>query len=339
MNKRARIEAALQGRIPDRVPFGMWLHNFAEENSDAALANETTRLYERFDFDFIKPQSRPYCFAQMWGQEFKASSHRDTLPQVTRFVVRGAGDLQNINAVAAGKGALEEQIRAFRMIRRVVGNEVPIIATIFSPLTNMTLMHEGGFDSAQELTRTAPESLERALTNMGKTLRDYARMCIDEGVDGIFYACTTGNHGQASDEEFERFQRPLDELILEGAHGGSMNVLHMCGTHLMAERFKDYNVHAFSWGTTPNNPTLRQMHAMTGKAVLGGAPGKPSFGSMDADELFRHVTASLAEMDGRNHILGPDCSINSNSPPSLIDVVAEAAKSYRIGFPEKASQP
>lgn len=336
MKKRTRIEAALHGRVPDRVPFGMWLHNFAEENSDAALAKETIRLYERFDFDFIKPQSRPYCFAQMWGQEFKASTHRDTLPQVTRYVVRNEGDLQNISAVAADQGALQEQIRAFAMIRRAVGNEVPIIATIFSPLTNMTLMHEGGFNAALGLQKTAPTSLERALKNMGKTLRDYARMCIDEGVDGVFYACTTGNHGQATDDEFDRFQRSLDELILEGAHGGNMNVLHMCGTHLAAERFKDYNVHALSWATTPHNPTLKQMQAMSGKAVLGGAPGKPSIGSMDPDDLARHVAASLAEMDGCSHILGPDCSINSNTPPSLIDVLAQTVKSYQIGLTGKA---
>ena len=69
MHKRSRIQAAIDGRAVDRVPYGIWLHNFAEESTERALADETVRLYERFDFDFLKPQSRAHCFGQMWGQE------------------------------------------------------------------------------------------------------------------------------------------------------------------------------------------------------------------------------------------------------------------------------
>jgi uroporphyrinogen decarboxylase len=50
--------AALQGAPVDRVPVSLWLHNFATENSAETLAAETARLARRFEWDFLKPQSR-----------------------------------------------------------------------------------------------------------------------------------------------------------------------------------------------------------------------------------------------------------------------------------------
>ena len=65
MTKRERVLAALRGEAVDRVPLAFWLHNFAAENSAAGLAAETLRLLRAFDWDFLKPQSRAQCFAEM----------------------------------------------------------------------------------------------------------------------------------------------------------------------------------------------------------------------------------------------------------------------------------
>ncbi len=78
MTKRARVMAALAGERVDRVPLAFWMHNFATENSADGLAGETLRLARTFDWDYLKPQSRAQCFAEMWGLRYRASTERAT---------------------------------------------------------------------------------------------------------------------------------------------------------------------------------------------------------------------------------------------------------------------
>src|SRR5258705_2772989 len=73
MTKRERVMAAFGGKPVDRVPLAFWLHNFATENTAEGLANETLRLAKTFDWDYLKPQSRAQCFAEMWGFRYQPS--------------------------------------------------------------------------------------------------------------------------------------------------------------------------------------------------------------------------------------------------------------------------
>src|SRR5437762_13315912 len=84
MTKRERVTAALRGEPVDRVPVAFWLHNFATENSAEGLAAETLRLAKTFDWDYLKPQSRAQCFAEMWGLGYAPSGNRDIQYTVTR---------------------------------------------------------------------------------------------------------------------------------------------------------------------------------------------------------------------------------------------------------------
>ena len=86
MTKRDRVLAALRGDPVDRVPLAFWMHNFATENSADGLAGETLRLARLFDWDFLKPQSRAQCFAEMWGLTYRPSTERATPFTVTRAV-------------------------------------------------------------------------------------------------------------------------------------------------------------------------------------------------------------------------------------------------------------
>ena len=93
MTKRERVMAAVRGEAVDRVPVSLWLHNFATENSAETLTAETLRLARRFDWDFLKPQSRAQCFAEMWGLRYSPSRERAVPYTATRAPVATAEDL------------------------------------------------------------------------------------------------------------------------------------------------------------------------------------------------------------------------------------------------------
>jgi uroporphyrinogen decarboxylase len=317
MNKKQRVLAAIRGEHVDRVPYSLWLHNFARESTAKELADETVNLYEAFEWDFLKPQSRPYCFAEMWGLKFTASRQREVWPVIDFHPAKSPEDLAALRPVDPSGGALGEQLEAFHLIRSRVGKEVPIVATIFAPVMVASFMLPGGDSDVARIMKEAPEQLEQGLAAISETLAGYAKLCTDAGFEGIFYATNLANRGMMTPSEFERFQRPFDVPIIE-ASKGPFNILHMCGNEILFDQFVDYPASVLSWATTEKNPSLSVAHKRSGRAVLGGLPGKPSIKSMSEAELLNYAQRSLQEMGGRFHLLGPDCSINPDTQRELI---------------------
>jgi uroporphyrinogen decarboxylase len=329
MTKRERVTAALRGAAVDRVPLAFWLHNFATENSAQGLADETLRLYRRFDWDFLKPQSRAQCFAEMWGLTYAPSGERARPFTVTHAPVADAGDLARLRPADPRAGALGEQLEALRLIRAAVGPDVPIIWTIFAPMMVLPMLCRGGRDQALALARSAPRETEHALDVMTDTLAEYAGACLTAGADGLFYATNVATKALMTADECRRWQRPWDLRVLKTVAAAPFNLLHICGTGIHFDEFADYPATAFSWATVSGNPSLDTVHVRTGKAVVGGLPAKPEIASMAAPELVTRARRAVDEMRARWLLLGPDCSINPDTPEPLMEAVGEAGRAGR----------
>jgi uroporphyrinogen decarboxylase len=326
MTKRERIMAALRGAPVDRVPASLWLHNFATENSADDLAAETLRLARRFDWDFLKPQTRAQCFAEMWGLRYTPSRERAASYTVTETPLRTAADLWQLEPADARFGALAEQLEALEMIRKAVGGDTPIIWTVFSPLMVLPFLLAGGRAQAVALMRSEPAAVEHALDAMAVTLEAYARAAVESGADGLFYATNMATRGLSTVAECRRFQRPYDLRILGRVASAPFNLLHVCGADVLFDEFADYPVTALSWATMPGNPSLSDAHRRTGRAVVGGLPAKPEIAGLPPAEVERRGRRAIAEMGGRFLLLGPDCSINPDTPEAVMDAATAATR-------------
>ncbi|MGH7396834.1 MAG: uroporphyrinogen decarboxylase family protein [Candidatus Rokuibacteriota bacterium] len=321
MTKRQRVTAALRGEELDRVPLAFWLHNFTAENSAEGLAEETLRLARVFDWDFLKPQSRAQCFAEMWGLTYAPSREKATPYTVTRAPVADAADLGRLGPADPRTGALGEQLAALRLIRAAVGPEVPLIWTVFAPPMILPMLARGGRDQALGFLRAAPRETARAFDAITETLGEYGRLCLEAGADGLFYATNVATRALLSAEECRRWQRPWDLRILEAVERAPFNLLHVCGAGIHWDEFADYPVPAWSFAQAPGNPTLAEARERTGRAVVGGLPAKPEIADMSAEALVERARAATRETNGRGLLLGPDCSIDPDTPESLLHAV------------------
>jgi len=326
MTKRERVMAALSGAPVDRVPLAFWLHNFATENSADALAVETLRLARTFDWDFLKPQSRAQCFAEMWGLTYQPSRERATPYTVTRAPVAGAADLRALRPADPRRGALGEQLQALRAIRRAAGPDTPIIWTIFSPLMVMAMLVPGGRERAVALARAEPAAMATALEAIAETLAAYARLCLEAGADGLFYATNVATRDLLTAAECRRLHRAYDLAILGAVQAAPFNLLHVCGSGVYWDEFVDYPVTALSWATVPGNPGLAEGHRATGRAVVGGLPAKPGIASMSEAAVAERARQAIEAMGGRWLLLGPDCSINPDTPEALMHAAGRVAR-------------
>jgi uroporphyrinogen decarboxylase len=325
--KRERVLAALRGDPVDRVPLSFWLHNFVAENSAKGLADETLRLARVFDWDFLKPQSRAQCFAEMWGLTYRPSTDRAIQYSVTHTPLAGAADAARLQPVDPRTGALGEQLEALARIRASVGGDTPIIWTVFAPMMVLPSLLRGGREQALAIARAEPKAMDAALTAIAETLAAYARACVEVGADGLFYATNIARADGLTAEECRRFQRPHDLRILTAVEDAPFNLLHVCGPAIHFDEFADYPVAAFSWALGGGNPPLSEVHRRTGRAVVGGWPAKPQIASMSPVELAARARRAVDEMHGRALLLGPDCSINPDTPEALLHAAAAVVRS------------
>src|SRR5688500_9763635 len=319
MTRRERVTAALKGQSVDRVPLAFWAHNFATENSAKALAAETLRLAGEFDWDFLKPQTRAQCFAEAWGLTYRPSDERATQYTVTRTPCAGPEDLAQLKPVDPRSGALGEQLEALRLIRAGVGADTPIIWTVFAPMMVVPFLLSGGKDQALAIAREAPAALEHALDVIAETLAGYAAASLAAGADGLFYATNVATEALLTAAECRRFQRPYDLRVLRAVASAPFNLLHVCGDAVRFDEFTDYPVTAFSWAATmARNPSLADGHRRTGRAVVGGLPAKPCIKTMTSAAVAASTRSAVQEMNGRWLLLGPDCSIDPDTPDALM---------------------
>jgi len=326
MTKRARVLAALHGEPVDRVPLSFWLHNFVTENSAAGLAAETLRLARTFDWDFLKPQSRAQCFAEMWGLSYRPSAERATPFTVTHTPLAGAADVARLQPVDPRRGALGEQLAALAAIRAAVGPDTPIIWTVFAPMMVMPSVLAGGREQALAIVRAEPKAMDAGLAAIAETLAAYARACVEAGADGLFYATNLARGDGLTPGECRRFQRPHDLRVLGAVAQAPFNLLHVCGPAVHFDEFADYPVTAFSWALGAGNPSVAEVHRRTGRAVVGGLPAKPEIASMGATDIAARAKRAVDEMRGRALLLGPDCSINPDTPEALLHAAAAVVR-------------
>ncbi len=153
----------------------------------------------------------------------------------------------------------------------------------------------GGRPQALAWLRSDPGAVEHGLGAVAETLAAYARACLAAGADGLFYATNVATRAQMSAAECRRFQRPFDLAVLAAVEAAPFNLLHVCGEDVLFDEFVDYPVTAFSWALLPGNPSLEEGQRRTGRWLL----------------------------------LGPDCSINPDTPEALLHAVGAALASSR----------
>src|SRR3989475_4098268 len=319
MTKRERVMAALRGAPVSRGPVALRWHTFATGTAAETLAAEPLRLARRFEWDFLKPQSRAQCFAEMWGLRYAPSREPATPYTVTRAPLATAADLRRLEPADARTGALGEQLQALHAIRKAVGTETPIIWTVFSPLMVLPFLLTGGRPTVLSLMRSEPAAVDHALSAMAETLGAYARAAVAEGADGLFYATNMATGELSTAEQCRRFQRPHDLRILGQVEGAPFNLLHVCGEGILFDEFIDYPATALSWATVPGNPSLSEAHRRTGRAVVGGLPAKPVIKGLPPAELEARGRRAIAEMSGRFLLLGPASSLAPATPEPVME--------------------
>ncbi|HEV2414759.1 MAG TPA: uroporphyrinogen decarboxylase family protein, partial [Candidatus Dormibacteraeota bacterium] len=232
MTGRERVEAALAMGVADRPPVGAWGHTYREEWSPAALAAITVERARHFGWDFVKFQPRASCFAEAFGSVYHASGHSMRAPVLDQPAVP---DLESWSSVGlVNPKALDDQVESIGVVARELGRDVPVIQTVFSPITvGGYLVGKSQARIVREL-RKHPDKVRPALDRVAEALVDFSRRSIAAGAAGIFFAIS-GYAGRKamSEEVYRELVLPYDLAVLGASPREAwFTVVHLCGSNL-----------------------------------------------------------------------------------------------------------
>jgi len=317
---------ALALERPDRPPVAWWGHTYREEWSARDLAAVTIDRQRRFGWDFVKLQPRACCFAQAFGSRYEPSPDGTAAPRLVGPVVEGPGDWSGVPAADASVPALADQVEALGRVVEALGPQVPVLQTVFSPLTVAGYLVGEDRPRAASALRSDGRKMREALERIADTLADFAVRSIGAGAAGVFYAISGyASADLLSPKEYERLALPHDRRVLEAVSASAwFTVLHLCGPRLHFDLGAELPSAAVSWSIhEPGNPSLAEGRSRLGRAVMGGIDHRrmPRTSPQDVLEQGR---AAVEDTDGVGLLLAPGCSVPPETPEANLQAVMES---------------
>ena len=317
-----RVEAALAGEAPDRAPVSLWHHFPNQDQTAEALADVSVDWQRRFDFDFVKLMP-PGDYATIdWGAESEYRGAPGGTRQTTRFPVTSVEDWRRIRQVPVDRGRNREVVEAARLVNERLGGAVPVLQTIFSPLTVAMKLSDG---AVIEHLRQRPDVVHEALEAVAAVTSGLLAVSLERGATGIFFATQCASTDLLTPEEYREFGTRYDLPVLETAGASRFTLLHIHGDHIMFDELMGYPVHALNWHDRRTPPSLADGEARSGKCVVGGINEK-TIVTMSAREAAEQGRDAVDTLSGRHVMVAPGCVIPVATPEANIRAVVEAVR-------------
>lgn len=300
-----RVIACINGEKADRPPVSLWRHFPVDDQTPDGLAAATVFFQQTYDFDFVKvTPSSSFCLRD-WGVEDEWRGSSEGVREYTHRPVQQALDWFKLKPLDPRQGWLGKQLECLRLIRRALGSEVPIIQTVFSPLSQAKNLVGG--DQLLIHIRRYPEAVQNALQIITESTRRFVEACADCGIDGIFYAVQHAQYGILSEKEYLQWGAACDQIVLEAANHFWFNVLHLHGTEIMFHLFVGYPVQVINWHDQETTPSLSEALQHFKGAVCGGLRQWKTIALGTPEEVAKEAQAACEATQAKRFILGTGC--------------------------------
>jgi uroporphyrinogen decarboxylase len=327
LNKKERVDAALQGNKVDRVPASMWGHDFEREWDPNLLAEAMVENFTRYDWDFMKVNPRASYHVEGWGVKVVPSGEKYKAPIFESSPIKSSSDWKRIRPLEPDQGILDEQLRALQMINHSIGYDAYFVQTIFCPLGVAKYLAGNKSEPVLQTIHEDRAAMHAALRVITETFVNFAIASLEQGASGIFYA-TNGwaSESMLTADQYREFGEQYDLEFLDAIKSRSkFNILHNCGTHIYFDQLATYPVQALSWAATlEGNPDLHEGKLRSGKAVMGGISEKTILKSGNVEQVLEEVARALEMTDGEHFLLAPGCSIPPETPAANLQAIRDS---------------
>jgi uroporphyrinogen decarboxylase len=204
------------------------------------------------------------------------------------------------------RGHLGRQLKCLRLVSEGLGDEVPFVATVFSPLAQAR--HLAGEERLLEHLHREPEAVLAGLEAICRTTVAYVEAVRGVGIAGIYYAVQHASYLLFDREAYRRFGEGFDRRVLEAARGLWLNVLHLHGARIMFDLAESYPVAVVNWHDRETAPGLAEGRRRMTAAACGGL-SREALVLGDPTRVQREARETLRSAHRKGVVLGTGCVV------------------------------
>lgn len=321
--KRERLEAAIQGEVADRTPVALWRHFPVDDQDPVMLADSTARFQDRFDFDFVKVTPASSFSLKDWGVEDEWRGDPEGTREYTNRIIETPEDWARLPAIDSSSEHLAKQIACLQLLRERLGSDIPIVQTIFNPLSQAKNLV--GKARLFEHIHQAPKLVQQGLTTILESTLAFVDALHDIQIDGIFFAVQHASYHFFDQPGYARFGETYDLPILEAASSWWLNILHLHGDAIMFDLAPRYPVQVVNWHDLATQPSLSEGARQFAGAVCGGIR-RETIVLGTPEDVRAETLAAMRATDSRGLILSTGCVVPILAPEGNMRVVGQTAQ-------------
>lgn len=324
MNHWERVRAALKGEEVDRVPVSLWRHWPVEDETAQGLANAMVRWQRQYDFDLVKFMPTGMYGVHDWGTQTVYNPGFRGNRIATKPGLTQAEEWPKLATLDPYKGALGQEVEAIRLAAEELKGSVPILQTIFSPLT--TAIKLAG-DRVHGDMRLRPDLLKQGLEIIADVTIRFAQACLQAGAHGVFFATQGASYRLFSEAEYSEFGATYDIKVLNAIRSDeTVNMLHVHGFDIMFDLAASYPVEMINWHDRLTWPSLKEAQSRFDGLLVGGIDDQVTIAEGPIDQIRWQARDAVEQTGGRRILVGPGCVIPTNTPDAHIRAVIETVQ-------------
>lgn len=305
MTKSERLRATIRGEQVDRVPVALWRHFPGDDQRPESLAAATLAFQHAYDFDLVKVTPASSFCLRDWGAQDVWMGNMEGTREYTVHPIQNAHDWLKLSPLDPAAGALAVQLRCLQLVSADLGDEVPFIQTVFSPLAQAKNLV--GSEQLLVHARRNPNELHVGLTIITQSTIRFVEEACRVGIAGLFYAVQHAQYSLLSEEEYTVFGRAYDLQVLAAAQSLWMNVLHLHGTGVMFDLLADYPVQVINWHDRETGPALNEAQGRFRGAVCGGLERWGVVVRGTPEQVRAQAVEAMEQTGGKRFVLGTGC--------------------------------
>ncbi len=327
MNKRERIRAAIKRQPVDREPVALWRHFPKDDLNPETFARDVVEFQQKYDFDFVKVTPAAGYMDEMYGGQLRDAGNREgTREHVTR-TVNDWRDWAKVQTLDKSNPVFQREYASLKLIRQQLGDEVPILQTIFSPLSSARNL---AGDRVCKDAHEHPAEVHHALEHLTRTILNFAYNSIEAGADALFFATQVATRDCLTVDEYRAFGMAYNLTVLnELRNKVDWTLLHAHGEDIYFDLLAKFPVQIINWHDRKTWPSLAEGKKIFPGAVAGGIDEWGTLVNGTREQIQDQVRDAVQQTGGTGLVIAPGCVIPIDTPEENIRAVREAVELIR----------
>lgn len=324
MTKFERLKAAIKGEETDRVCVALWKHFPVDDMTPEGLARCAVDFQKRYDWDLVKLTPTGTYGVMDWGSETVWKPNDMGVRTIVKFGVTAAEQWPQLELLDVTKGQYGVANQAVALTAKAINGEVPILQTVFSPLT--TARKLAGDRIFTDL-RTRPDLVKQGLEIITEVTIRFCQEALKAGADGFFFATQNASYRVVNDAEYCAFGEYYDRRILDAIKDKTQfNVIHIHGEDTMWKSMMRYPVNMVNWHDRITEPSLSEARQFFPGLLCGGINEWHTLVTGPVAAIEAEVKEAIAQVDGRGLMIAPGCVVPGHAPEDHLMVVRKAVE-------------